>query len=340
VQCDEARRKEARVKAFITGGTGFIGTHLIKRLAQDDHELYCLVRKTSDVRTLESVGATLVTGDVTDKTCMYEEMKGCDWVANLANIYDFWLPNRQAYTDVNVHGTRNVMECALEAGVSKVVHVSTSLIYGKPVDCPYTEECLVGPDRFSQYAQSKYDGDLVAWELYEKRGLPLITIHPGAVLGQGDVKASGQYIQNLIHRRMPGRVFPDSVLTWVHVRDVAEAIVRALEKEDNIGQKYLLGKHQLSLQQFGEMISDISGVPLPKIRLPDSVVMMNAALLTWLASLTKKPPMLGMSVDQIRTMKEGFRFDGSKAERELGIAYTPIRTALEEAIASYQESAA
>ena len=137
-----------------------------------------------------------------------------------------------------------------------------------------------------------------------------------------------------------GTVFHDSILTWVHVRDVAEAIVRALEKEDNIGQKYLLGKHQLSLQQFGEMISDISGVPLPKIRLPDSVVMMNAALLTWLASLTKKPPMLGMSVDQIRTMKEGFRFDGTKAERELGIAYTPIRTALEEAIASYQESAA
>jgi dihydroflavonol-4-reductase len=271
---------------------------------------------------------------------MYEEMKGCDWVANLANIYDFWLPNRQAYTDVNVHGTRNVMECALEAGVSKVVHVSTSLIYGKPVDCPYTEECLVGPDRFSQYAQSKYDGDLVAWELYEKRGLPLITIHPGAVLGPGDIKASGQYIQNLIHRRMPGTVFHDSILTWVHVRDVAEAIVRALEKEDNIGQKYLLGKRQLSLQEISELISDISGVPLPGIRLPDSVVMMNAALLTWLASLTKKPPMLGMSVDQIRTMKEGFTFDGSKAERELGIAYTPIRTALEEAIASYQGSAA
>lgn len=328
------------MKVFITGSTGFIGTHLIERLARDDHELYCLVRKTSDVRVLEKVGATLIIGDVTDKASMLEGMQGCDWIANLANIYELWVSDRQVYTDVNVHGTRNVMECALEAGVSKVVHVSTNAVYGKPADCPFSEESPVGPVRFSEYAQSKYDGDLLAWELYEKKGLPLVTIHPGCVLGPGDTKATGRYIQNLVHRRMPVRVFPDSVLTWVHVRDVVEAIVRALEKKDNIGEKYLLGKYQLPLQEFGETVCDIAGVPLPGIRLPDFLVQMNAALLTWLAGLIKKPPMLGMSVDQIRSMKKGFRFDGSKAERELGIAYTPIRTALEEAIALYQESAA
>ncbi len=97
-----------------------------------------------------------------------------------------------------------------------------------------------------------------------------------------------------------------------------------------------MGKHQLSLQKFNTMISDISGVPLPKIRLPDPLVMVNAALLTWLADLVKKPPKWGMAVDAMKTIKEGFRFDGSKAERELGITYTPIRVALEEAIASYQ----
>lgn len=328
---------EEKVRVFVTGGTGFIGTHLIQRLAQDGHELCCLVRKTSDVRLLEQVGASLITGDVTDKASVLKGMKGCDWVANLANIYDFWVPNRQIYTDVNVHGTRNVMECALEAGVSKVVHVSSSVIYGKPADCPFTEESPVGPIRFSEYAQSKYDGDLIAWELYEHKGLPLIMIYPAPVLGPRDPKASGQYIQNLIRRRMPARVFPDSILTWVHVRDVAEIVVTALEKEDNVGEKYLAGKHQLSLQEMAEMISDISGVPLPKIRLPDFLVKIGAALLTWLAKLTKKPPMLGMSVDQMRTMKEDLRFDGSKAERELGIAYAPIRTALEEAIASYEE---
>jgi len=324
------------MKVFVTGGTGFVGSHLIQRLAQDGHELCCLVRKTSDVRLLEEVGATLITGDVTDKASLLEGMEGCDWVANLANIYEFWVANRQIYTDVNVHGTRNVMECALEAGVSKVVHVSTSVIYGEPADCPFTEESPVGPVRFSEYAQSKYDGDLIAWELYDQKGLPLIMIYPGAVVGPRDDKATGRYIQNLIRGRMPVRAFPDSILTWVHVRDVVETIVRALETKDNLGEKYLAGKHQLSLQEMTEMVGDISGVPLPKIRLPDPLVKMGAALLTWLAKLTKKPPMLGMSVDQMRTMKEDLRFDGSKAERELGIAYSPIRTALEEAIASYR----
>ena len=327
------------MKVFVTGGTGFIGSNVIERLAQDGHELRCLVRKTSDVRLLQEVGATLITGDVTDKASMLEGMEGCDWVANLASIYEFWVANRQIYTDINVHGTRNVMECALEAGVSKVVHVSSSVIYGKPADCPFAEESPVGPIRFSEYAQSKYDGDLIAWELHEHKGLPLTMIYPAPVLGPGDPKASGQYIRNLIRRRMPVRAFPDSILTWVHVRDVAETIVRALEKEDNVGEKYLAGKHQLSLQEMTEMVGDISGVPLPRIRLPDSLVKMGAALLTWLAKLTKRPPILGMSADQMRTMKEGLRFDGSKAERELGIAYTPIRTALEEAIASYKEDA-
>jgi dihydroflavonol-4-reductase len=325
------------MKTFITGATGFIGTHLVKRLAQTEHELCCLVRKTSHVGELEELGATLVTGDVTDRASLLEGMKGCDWVLNLANIYTLWEPNKQVYTDVNVEGTRNVMECALETDVSKVVHVSTYAVYGKPADCPFTEECSVGPVRFSEYARTKYEGDLIAWELYEKKGLPLVMIYPGNVLGPGDTKATGQYIKRLIYRRVPAMLCNDAVLTFVHVRDVAEAIVRASEKENNIGEKYLVCGHQLSIREINEMVSEISGVPLPKLTFPDWLAMVNATLLTGLANLIKKPPKLGMSTDQIRTMKEGIIANGSKAERELGITYTPIRVALEEAIASYQE---
>ena len=324
------------MKTFITGATGFIGTHLVKRLSQTKHVPYCLVRKTSDARTLKEMGATLVMGDVTDKDSLLEGMKGCDWVINLANVYSFWEPHKQIYTEVNVEGTRNVMECVLETGVSKVVHVSTVAIYGVPADCPFSEESIVGPVRFSEYARTKYAGDLIAWELYEKKRLPLVMIYPTAVLGPGDPKTTGQYIQDLIHRRMPARVFEDSIFTFVHVRDVAEAIVRALEKEHNLGEKYLVGNHQLSFGQINEMINEISGIPLPKIALPDWLVVVNATLLTALANLIKKPPILGMDKDKIGTMKHGARIDGSKAERELGITYTPIRIALEEAIASYQ----
>ena len=310
---------------------------MVKRLSQTEHELCCLVRKPSQVREIEKMGATTVTGDVTDRDSLLEGMRGRDWVINLANVYSFWEPNRGIFQDVNVRGTRNVMECALETGVSKVVHVSTTVVYGKPEDCPFTEESSVGPVRFSEYARTKYAGDLIAWELYEKKGLPLVMVYPGVVLGPGDPKATGQFIRDLMNRRVPAKVFQDSILTFVHVGDVAEAIARAADKENNIGEKYFVGKHQLSIREVSEMVSDISGVPLPKISLPDSLAMLNAALLTWLANLTKKPPMWGMSVDQMRTMRQGLRFDGSKAEKELGITYTPIRVALEEAIASYGE---
>ena len=106
-------------------------------------------------------------------------------------------------------------------------------------------------------------------------------------------------------------------------------------KENNIGEKYLVGKFQLSYKELYQMISEISGVPLPKIPLPNLLVTINAVILTWLANLTRKPPFWQLSTDLARTQIEGIRCDGSKVERELGITYTPIRQALEEAIKSY-----
>ena len=325
------------MKVFVTGGTGFIGTCVVERLARNNHEIFCLVRATSNIGTLKNQGVNLIPGDVTDKTSVLAGMRGCDWVFHLANVYSFWEPDKRIYRRVNVEGTRIVLEAALEAVVAKVVHVSSVVTYGKPADCPFTEESVPGPIRFSEYARTKYEGDLVAWELHEKKGLPLVAIYPGAVLGPGDPKTTGQYIKDLMRRHLPATVFPDKVLTAVHVRDVAEAICRAAEKQDNLGERYLVGRYPVSFRELNQMVSDISGVPLPKMTLPGPLAQLNAALLTGIANVIKRPPLWGMSRDQIRTMKAGFQFDGSKAERELGITYTPIRVAIEEAIASYRE---
>jgi len=261
-------------------------------------------------------------------------MSGCDCVIHLANVYSFWEADRRTYARVNVEGTRNVMECALAAAIPRVVHVSSAVIYGRPADVPFTEESPVGPVRFSEYARTKYGGDRIAWELHEERGLPLVTILPGAVLGPGDTRATGDYIRRLVRRSMPARIMEDSVLTFVHVRDVAEAIARAAARNDLSGARFLVGAQRLSFREVNRMVGEISGVPLPALRLPASLAMAGAALLTWLADRIGQPPPWGMSTDQIRTMKEGFQFDGRRAERELGLAYTPIRVALEEEIAS------
>jgi dihydroflavonol-4-reductase len=263
-------------------------------------------------------------------------MKGSDWVFNIAAAYSFWLPRKRDYSEVNVGGTRNVMECALETGAAKVVHISTVTIYGKPAEHPFNEGTTPGPVRFSEYAKTKYEGDLAAWELHRARGLPLVMVYPGGVLGPDDPKPTGEYIQNLIESRLPATVFEDVLFPWVHVRDVARIIVGAAELEGNIGEKYLAVGQNLTFGQLNGMISDISGIALPRFKMPDLLAMANARLLTLLADIVKRPPPWGMAIDQIRTMKEGAEADGSKAERELGITYTPIRVALEEAIASYR----
>jgi dihydroflavonol-4-reductase len=278
----------------------------------------------------------MVVGEIADKQSVLNNMKDCDSVINIAGHYTFWESYKKIYSDINIKGTQNVMECALEAGIKKVVHISTAGIYGDTKEVPFNEESVPGPIRFSEYFRTKYEGDLIAWGLYEKKRLPLVVIYPVCVLGAGDTKASGRYIQDIINRKLPTTVFKNEIFTYVYVKDVAKAIVNALEKENNIGQKYLVGNFRYTWGEINKMISEISGVPLPKFNLPNPLTMMNAFLLTGLANLIKKPPLWGMAIDQMKVMKVGFSVDGSKAERELGIKYTPIRVALEEAINSFK----
>jgi dihydroflavonol-4-reductase len=322
------------MRIFVTGGTGFIGTHLVKCLAETDHELVCLARQTSDVSTLKKLGVTIAVGDVTDKESLLKGMQGCDWLANLANLFLFWVPDKQVYTDVNIEGTRNVMEAALETGICKVVHVSTAAVWGK-ADWPISEGTPLGTQRASQYAQTKYEGERIAWRFHEEHGLPLVMVYPAAVVGADDPKATGRYIRNVAQHKMPAQVLTDAPFCFVYVGDVCEAILQALEKEGNIGEKYLVSGANLTFGEINRLVSDIAGVRLPMLRLPDAVTAFNARMLTGVSKLTKRPPWLDLSVDQVSLMKQGFVVDGSKAERELGLRYTPIRRALEEAIASF-----
>ena len=321
------------MKIFITGATGFIGGNLNKRLAQTSHQMYCLVRETTDAIELKELGATVIIGDLMDKNSLLNGMEDCDWAVNLASSYEFWVPNERVYKEVNVNGLRNFMEGILETGISKAIHVSTVAVYGNS-DWPITEESPFGSRRSGHYDQTKYEGELIAWELYREKGLPLIVIYPGAVLGPYDPKAAGRYIRNYALGRMPVQVVTKSLFPFVHVKDVCEAILLALEKKDNIGEKYLVTKYNLTFGEFNKMISEISDTKLPALKLPNWMTMASAYFFTGIASLIKKRPVWDMAIDQMRLMKRGFEIDGSKAERDLGLRYTPIRKALEDVISS------
>ena len=237
------------MKILIIGGTGFIGTHLLKRLTNTNHALRCLVRHTSNTEQVLRAKAELVIGDVTDRETVFTAMHGCDAVINLANIYDFWQPNKKIYKTVNVQGTWNIMEAALINNISKVIHVSSLVVYGNQKQKPLNEESPPGKRRYSRYAKTKLRGEQIGWFFRREKRLPLVVIYPGCVLGPGDTKPSGHFIDAVVQERMPFRILSNSKMSYVHVKDVVEIIVRALEKQDNLGEKYFAAAETISFGQ-------------------------------------------------------------------------------------------
>jgi dihydroflavonol-4-reductase len=324
------------MRIFITGASGLIGTSLVKRLIGANHTLVCLIRPQSNLKYLHSSGATLVEGDIRDKASLLEGMKGCDWVVHLADFHSAWAPHKSIYTDVNTTGTRNIMECVLEAGVSKVVSLSTALIFDDTPKHAYNLPKGKNPTQISEYLRTKRAGDMATWHLHREKGLPLVMLYTGNVIGPDDKNPNGQHIRNLIFRRVPFRSFDDVITTYVSVGDVAEAILKVLENKSNIGEKYLIGKSQYSLGEYNKIVSKVSGVPLAKIRIPGFMAVFGAHLFTILADITRKPPIFGISIDALRVARAGLVFDGSEAEKLLALNYTSIETALKEAVESYK----
>ncbi len=319
------------MRVFVTGGSGFIGTHLVPRLVAAGHELVCLIRPTSNTVALQRAGVRLVRGDITEPATIRAGMQGCEAVVHLAACYELWVPERRRYRALNVDGARTVMECALETGARKVVHVSTAVVWGN-ARWPIAESTPLGERCASEYARTKREGEGIAWGLHRERGLPLVVIYPSAVLGPGDPKPTGRYLRDLVLRRLPAQVGITHPFGFVHVRDTAEVIARALELEGNVGERYIACGENLTFGEINALVAELAGIGLPRLRMPDALAKVSARPLTAIADMVKRPPLWGMAADQIDIMLQGFRFDASKAERELGVTYTPVRTAVAEAM--------
>lgn len=324
------------MRVFVTGSTGFVGGHTVERLLAEGHELRCLVRRPDAApERLHRPAITLVQGDLADSAALRQGMEGCDALVHLASVNTHWEPHPAVYRAVNVEGVRSVMTAALEAGVRVAVNVGTALSWGEPAEVPFTEDTPRGPDLFSGYAKSKRVGDQLAWRMHAEQGLPLVSVYPGGVVGPGNVKQTSQYIHTVLEGKLPGIVFPDVRQTYVHVGDVAEIFARAIAEPAAIGRKYLAGNESLSMSELNTLLVELTGVKLPRIRMPGFVMHGMSAAATKLADITKREPLLGMARGSIQHMAAGCEFDGSRATREFGITYTPIRESIAAEIAGY-----
>lgn len=317
---------------LVTGATGFVGGAVVRHLLAKGAAVRCLVRDRARAAALDGLGSPVEirVGDITEPASLGPALEGAALVINCAGLNSFWEPDRRAFTRINVDGARNIVWAAVRARAGKVVHVSTAMAYGFPTGAPFTAGAAPGP-HMSDYARSKHEGDEAALRAARDGGLPLVVVHLAAVVGRGDSKSVMQ-IRDFVRGRIPLMIRSPNRFTYVAVDDAAEAIIAAGLTEGNAGTRFLVGDQGLTTTEYFRIISELSGVPVPRLSIGRGAAMVLARLLTAWAGVVGRPPLFPL--DLARTQFRGsLLFDGDTAAAALGISYTPIRVALAEAVA-------
>jgi dihydroflavonol-4-reductase len=323
------------MRAFVTGGTGFVGGAVVHRLLEAGHEVRALVRPGTDTRQLDGLPVERVEGDLRDADSLRRGVAGCDHVFHVAALYSFWGHSWDDFFQVNVAGTRSVLEVARDEGVERVVHTSSVAALGTNDDrSPATEETPSSlEDRIGTYQRSKFLGQEVAHE-FARQGLPVVIVNPSTPMGVGDHKPTptGQVIVDYLNGRMPAYV--DTGLNIVDVEDVAAGHLLAAER-GRVGERYILGGENLRLKEVLDLLAEISGLPRVRIRIPNSLALAWSYVDITLARLNpRRVP--AATPAKVRLSYRYEFYDPSKAVRELGLPQTPAREALRKAVEWYR----
>jgi dihydroflavonol-4-reductase len=316
-----------RHKTLVTGGTGFVGLHVVSELARRGDDLRLLVRDRSEVDLLKGIEWERASGDITDRDSVRRAMKGVERVFHVAGTTSMRTRDRIRVFQVNVEGTRNVLEEALRAGAERAVLTSSSSAVGaaKPgetidEDHPFTVGRLG-----VAYINSKHDAELVAMRIAAK-GLPVVIVNPSFVLGPDDPNPRGTsnaLIRRLLLRRIPGYV--DGAINIVDVRDVASGHLLADERGEP-AERYLLTGRNFTLQRLFADLSRIAGVPTPPVRMQGRLVVMGVEALDLIGMRLPTSP------DEVRSGTQWFTYRNDKAREQLGWGPRPHEETLEDAV--------
>jgi len=321
--------------AFVTGATGFLGSHVARVLADQGAELRLLVRPTSNLRNLEGLKAETASGDLRDAASLEKAMSGCDTVFHVAADYRLWVRDPREMYRSNVEGTRAILEAARKNGVRRIVYTSSVATMGfasdgHPPGRPVDEDSPVSlADMIGHYKRSKFMAEQVALEA-GRGGMHVVTVNPTTPIGEQDVKPTptGRIVVDFLKRKFPAYV--DTGLNLVDVKECALGHVAALEKGKS-GERYILGGENLTLKQILDKLGEISGLPSPKIKLPYIFAFAAGVLDEAITGgILRREPRA--TVDAVRMGKKKMFASSGKAERELGWKIVPVDGALRRAV--------
>ena len=316
------------MKVFVTGGTGFIGANLIRLLLQKGYEVRALFRPESNLENLKNLDIEKVEGCLTDSN-LYQSLKGCQVLFHCAAHYSLWQKDKPLLEQYNILGTRHILAAARQAGIERTIYTSSVAAIGVKPGVAVNEiyqspvENLVG-----HYKKSKYWAEQEAHQAV-KLGQDIVIVNPSTPIGPWDIKPTptGDLILRFLRRKMPAYV--NTGLNFIDVRDVAQGHLLALEK-GKTGERYILGHQNLTLKEFLDLLSKITGLPAPQktlpIWLPLSVAWVDEMILAKLGKIPSIP------LDGVKMSRQPMYYNASKAVQELGLPQSSIQTALQDAV--------
>ncbi len=319
------------MQTFLTGATGFLGSHVARALVEQGADLRLLVRPTSNLRNLEGLKAETASGDLRDRASLERAMRGCDTVFHVAADYRLWVTDPNEMYRSNVEGTRAILEAARKNGVKAVVYTSSVATMGftgngRPAD----EDSPVSlADMIGHYKRSKFMAEQIALEA-GRSGMRVAIVNPTTPIGENDIKPTptGRIIVDFLKRKFPAYV--ETGLNLVDARQCAQGHIAALEK-GRTGERYILGGENLTLKQILDKLGQITGLPSPKVKLPYAVAYAAGAVdETITGRLLHGEPRA--TIETVRMGKKKMWASSAKAERELGWRTVPVDEALRRAV--------
>jgi nucleoside-diphosphate-sugar epimerase len=334
------------MKILVTGGTGFIGSHLVGTLVRKGHDVRCLVRKTSSVENLQKLGVELVYGDITELDSLEKALSGIDVVCHLAGILGQWGVSHRVYWNINVKGTQNILQASLRQSVKRFIHCSSAGVVGPVRNPPANESYPYAPSNI--YEQTKAESEKLVVE-YLKKGLAATILRPEFVYGPGDMHLLPLF------RTIQKRMFPiigngKSLLHPTYVDDVVQCFLLCLENEKAVGETYFVaGEAPVTVKELTSIIAEELKVQAPFLHIPRWLSYIGASLTELLSSsLPRRSGKLNISLSRFkkplltRSQVEFFTqhraFDISKAKQELGYHPIELRQGIRQTIHWYQRN--
>jgi len=318
------------VITLVTGATGHLGANLVRELIKKGENVRVLVRNKKEYNEFEGLNVDYAYGDLRDLNSLQNAVKGCEQIYHLAAFVSIRNGDRNNLFDINVLGTRKLMQAANTACVKKVVHCSSFGAVGINPEGASNEDWSVSPyELTTDYEISKTFSEL---EVYKEiaRGLPAVIVNPSGIVGPWDFKPSllGRTIIDFANGKMKGYV--DGAFNFVHVDDVVQGHILAMEK-GKVGERYLLTGEEITILQTLEWLEEITGVPKPKLKIPAGLMQNIAIVKDWAERKFFPNVLPRFNYHSIRLLQSRKQGDNTKAIRELGLKPSSIHDGYQQA---------